>query len=137
MKIAVTCENNQVFQHFGHTPGFALFTVEGNAVVSKEMLPSGETGHGALAGLLKESGVELLICGGIGGGAQTALAEAGVRLVGGASGDVDQVVADYLAGTLKVNADFHCRHHDHEDGHACGAHGCGGGSHAVRIPFRQ
>ena len=76
MKIAVTCENNEVFQHFGHTPEFAVFTVENGKVVSKRTLPCGGTGHGALAGLLQEDGIDLLICGGIGGGAQIALAEA-------------------------------------------------------------
>lgn len=132
MKIAITCENNQVFQHFGHTPEFAIYTVKDNAVVSKEILPCGETGHGALAGLLQEGGVETLICGGIGGGAQAALAEAGIKLVGGASGNVDEVIKAYLAGSLQVNPNFHCHHHDHEVHdfvtlRSCGSHGCGGG----------
>ena len=127
MKIAVTCENNEVFQHFGHTPSFAVFTVEGGKVIAKEILDCGETGHGALAGLLTEGGVDLLICGGIGGGAQMALAEAGVKLIGGAAGNVDDVVAAFLKGELSVNPDFQCRHHDHDDSHKCGDHGCGGG----------
>ena len=67
MKIAVACENNQVFQHFGHTPEFAVFTVENKNVVSREILSCGDTGHGALAGLLRQGGIDLLICGGIGG----------------------------------------------------------------------
>lgn len=127
MKIAVTCENNEVFQHFGHTPEFAVFTVEDGKVVSKRILSCGETGHGALAGLLKEGGVDLLICGGIGGGAQMALAEAGVQLIGGAAGNVDEVVAAFLKGELSVNPDFQCHHHDHGAEHKCGEHGCGGG----------
>ena len=125
MKIAVTCENNEVFQHFGHTPEFAVFTVEDGKVVSKRILSCGETGHGALAGLLKEGGVNLLICGGIGGGAQMALAEAGVQLIGGATGNVDEVVDAFLKGELEVDTDFQCRHHDHGEGHSCGDHGCG------------
>ncbi len=124
MKIAVTCENNEVFQHFGHTSSFAVFTVEGGKVVAKEILDCGETGHGALAGLLKEGGIKLLICGGIGGGAQMALAEAGVELIGGAAGNVDDVVKDYLDGTLTPNPDFQCHHHDGEAAHSCGSHGC-------------
>lgn len=74
MIIAVTCENDNVFQHFGHTPSFALFTVEENRLTGRTDLPTGESGHGALAGLLKEHNVDVLICGGIGGGAQSALA---------------------------------------------------------------
>ena len=127
MKIAVTCENNEVFQHFGHTPEFALFTVEEGKVASKRILSCGETGHGALAGLLKEGGVDLLICGGIGGGAQMALAEAGIRLIGGAAGNVDEVVAAFLKGELSVDPDFRCHHHDGDAGHRCGEHGCGNG----------
>jgi len=125
MKIAVTCENNEVFQHFGHTPEFAVFSVEEGKVASKRILSCGESGHGALAGLLKEGGVELLICGGIGGGAQMALAEAGVRLIGGAAGNVDEVVAAFLKGELSVNPDFQCHHHDHDGEHGCGEHHCG------------
>ena len=128
MKIAVTCENDEVFQHFGHTPEFAVFSVENGKIVNTEKIPTGETGHGALAGFLREKGVELLLCGGIGGGAQMALAEAGIKLVGGVSGNVTEAVEQYLAGSLTANPDFACHHHDHEAGHACGAHGCGGHS---------
>lgn len=124
MKIAVTCENNQVFQHFGHTPEFAIFEVADGAITSEERVMTNGTGHGALAGFLGERGVELLFCGGIGGGAQTALAEAGIKVLGGASGDVRKVVEKYLAGSLLLNPNFQCHHHDHEPGHACGPHGC-------------
>jgi predicted DNA-binding protein (UPF0251 family)/predicted Fe-Mo cluster-binding NifX family protein len=127
MKIAVTSENNQVFQHFGHTPEFTVFTVEDGKVVSKQTLPCGGTGHGALAGLLQEGGIDLLICGGIGGGAQMALAEAGIKLVGGASGDVDEVIAAFLNGELELNPHFQCHHNDGEAGHSCGEHSCGNG----------
>ncbi len=134
MKIAITCENNQVFQHFGHTPEFAVYTVSDGQITDKKILPCGETGHGALAGLLAEDGVELLICGGIGGGAQMALANAGIQLIGGASGDVDDVMHALIEGTLNVNPHFQCHHHEHEGGHfcggleekhSCGSHGCG------------
>ena len=127
MKIAVTCENNEVFRHFGHTPEFAVFAVEEGKVVSKRILSCGKIGHGALAGLLKEGGVDLLICGGIGGGAQMALAEAGVQLIGGAAGNVDEVVAAFLKGELRVSPDFLCHHHDGDSGHKCGEHHCGNG----------
>ena len=68
-------------------------------------------------------GVDALICGGIGGGAQAALAEAGVELCSGAEGDVDAAVEAYLNGTL-TSAGATCDHHDHEEGHSCGGH-CG------------
>ncbi|MDO4574594.1 MAG: NifB/NifX family molybdenum-iron cluster-binding protein [Planctomycetia bacterium] len=129
MKIAVTSENNQVFQHFGHTPEFTIFDVSAGKITNVTRVSTGETGHGALAGLLAELGVNLLLCGGIGGGAQMALAEAGISLLGGTQGDVTQVVEEYLRGELQPRTDFTCHHHEHEQGHSCGGHGhgnCGG-----------
>ncbi len=125
MRIAVTCENNQVFQHFGHTPEFAVFDIEDGKIKDMRIESTGESGHGALAGLLSGNNIDLLICGGIGGGAQMALAEAGIELIGGASGNVTDVVNAYLDGTLKVNAAFQCNHHHHGENHKCGEHGCG------------
>ena len=78
MKIAVTYENGKVFQHFGKTESFKIYEVEDNQIVSSEVISSNGSGHGALAGLLAEQGIDVLICGGIGGGAQAALADAGI-----------------------------------------------------------
>ena len=101
MKIAVTYDNGNVFQHFGKTENFKVYEVEDNKVVSSEVIGSNGTGHGALAGLLAEQGIDVLICGGIGGGAQTALAEAGIQLCSGAQGNTDEVVEAYLKGELE------------------------------------
>ena len=84
MKIAVTYDNGNVFQHFGKTENFKVYEVEDDKVVSSEVIGSNGTGHGALAGLLAEQGINVLICGGIGEGAQTALTEAGIEMVAGA-----------------------------------------------------
>ena len=113
MKIAVTYENGQVFQHFGHTAQFKLYDVE----------------NGAVAGFLAANGVDSLICGGIGGGAQMALAEAGIQLYAGCSGDADTCVAQLLAGTLQFAQAATCDHH-HGEEHTCGDHGCGSHDHA-------
>lgn len=123
MKIAVTYDNGNVFQHFGRTEFFKVYEVEDSKVVSSEVIASNGVGHGALAGLLSGQSVDVLICGGIGGGAQAALQEAGVELCAGASGDTDQVVEDYLRGEL-VSTGANCDHH-HEEGHSCGHHGEG------------
>lgn len=123
MKIAVTYDNGNVFQHFGRTEFFKVYEVEDNKVVSSEIIGSNGTGHGALAGLLAGQDVDVLICGGIGGGAQNALAQAGVELCAGAQGNTDQAVEDYLAGKL-VNTGSNCDHH-HGEGHDCGHHGEG------------
>lgn len=129
MKIAVTYDNGNVFQHFGRTEQFKVYEVEDNKVVSSEVIGSGGTGHGALAGLLAGQDVDVLICGGIGGGAQAALAEAGVELCAGAEGNTDEAVEAYLRGEL-VSTGANCDHH-HEEGHDCGGHdeghSCGGG----------
>ena len=135
MKIAVCSENGEVFQHFGHTPEFLVCEVADGTIASSETVSSGGIGHGALAGLLGENKVDLLICGGIGGGAMAALAEAGVEVVGGVSGSAKAAVEAYLAGTLSPHADFKCNHHHHKDGHTCGGHhndgdhACGGHCH--------
>ena len=129
MRIAVTYENGNVFQHFGHTEQFKVYEVEDGKVVSSEIIGSNGSGHGALAYLLSDQAVDVLICGGIGGGAQTALSERGIELCAGASGDADEAVAAYLRGEL-INTGANCNHHgeghscsDHEDGHSCGEHG--------------
>ena len=125
MKIAVTYDNGNIFQHFGKTEFFKVYEVEDNKVISSEVIGSNGTGHGALAGLLAEQDVDVLICGGIGGGAKTALAQAGIELYGGVSGSADQAVEDLLAGRLVFQPDILCSHHGHGEGHSCGDHGCG------------
>ena len=128
MKIAVTYENGQIFQHFGHTEQFKLYTVEDGKIVSAEIVDTNGSGHGALAGLLQAVGADVLICGGIGGGAQMALAGAGIRLYGGVSGSCDAAVNALLADRLSFNPEVRCDHHDREHGegaHTCGSHGCG------------
>ncbi|MBQ8093501.1 MAG: FKBP-type peptidyl-prolyl cis-trans isomerase [Clostridia bacterium] len=131
MKIAVTYENGNVFQHFGHTETFKVYDVEDGRIVKAEIIGSNGTGHGALAGLLNDRGIDVLICGGIGGGAQAALAERGIELCAGASGNADEAVAAYLRGELE-NTGANCDHHG--EGHTCGENGeheCGGGCHKM------
>lgn len=124
MKIAVTYEDGQVFQHFGHTQAFKLYQMEGNAVVSSQVVPTSGSGHGALAGFLQERGVDALICGGIGGGARQALAQAGIALYAGVSGPADQAAQALAQGRLAYDPEAECRHHhDHGGEHHCGHRG--------------
>ena len=136
MKIAVTYDNGTIFQHFGKTENFKVYEVENGQVLSGEVISSNGSGHSALAGLLAGQNVDVLICGGIGGGAQAALTEAGIELCAGAQGDADQAVEAYLKGEL-VSSGATCDHHyeeghscgEHEEGHSCGSNcgsGCGG-----------
>ncbi len=132
MIIATTYANGEIFQHFGHCEQFKLFTIEDNAVVSSKVVSAIGSGHGALADFLKSLNVDVLICGGIGGGARNALAQANIRLFPGASGSADLCVTALLGGTLIYNPDTVCSHHgeghdfgDHDCGsHDCGDHGC-------------
>ncbi len=129
MKIAVTYENRNVFQHFGHTEQFKVYEIADGKVKDSEIIDTNGSGHGALVGLLYGMNVDTLICGGIGAGAQNALAEAGIKLFGGVSGSADDAVNALLAGTLAYNPDVHCNHHGHHDEvHSCGEnkHGCSG-----------
>lgn len=121
MKIAVTYENGQVYQHFGHTEQFKIYDTKDGKILNSEIIDTNGTGHGALAGFLKDMGVDVLICGGIGGGARNALGEAGIRLYPGASGDTDLQVEAFLKGSLSYDPDTVCDHH-HQEGQRCGHH---------------
>lgn len=130
MKIAVTYENGVVFQHFGHTQQFKIYDVEDGKITGERVMDTLGSGHGALAGFLSGLQVDTLICGGIGGGAKSALAEAGIKLYGGVSGSADEAVRALLGGTLGYDPEAHCDHHDHhEHGHSCGEHSCGEEKH--------
>lgn len=127
MRIAVTYENGEVFQHFGHTEQFKLYDCEDGKVTKEQIVDTNGQGHGALSEFLRRADVDLLICGGIGGGARQALSESGIQLCGGVSGNADDVIQAYLAGNLVFDPDAQCGHH-HGSGHSCGEdkHGCGG-----------
>lgn len=126
MRIAVTYENGQIFQHFGHTEQFKVYDVQDGTVVSSEVVSTNGSGHGALAGVLTALKADALICGGIGGGAQAALAAAGIQLYGGVSGEADRAVQALLKGELHFDSDVHCEHQNHRGAeHTCGEHGCG------------
>ena len=125
MKIAVTYENGQIFQHFGHTEQFKIYETEDGKIVDSKIVDTNGSGHGALAGFLTDNQVEVLICGGIGGGAQMALAQAGIQLYGGAAGEADRAVEAFLKDALVFNPDVHCDHHGEEHHGNCGNHGCG------------
>ena len=97
-------------------------------ITDSQVVSAAGSGHGALAGFLKDRGVDTLICGGIGGGARAALGENGIEFYPGVTGDADQNVTALLAGKLYFNPDTMCSHH-HEEGHNCGNHSCGEEKH--------
>ena len=132
MKIAVTYDNGNIFQHFGRTEYFKVYEIEDNKIIDSQVIGSNGVGHGALAGLLADQDIKVLICGGLGGGALNALRNAGIEVCAGAAGDADTAVEMYLRGEL-VDSGANCDHHHHGNGHECGHHnedgGCGHGEH--------
>lgn len=133
MKIAVPTENGMVFQHFGHTKTFTFFEVEKSELLSKVLMDVNGAGHGALAAFLQQQDVQVLICGGIGSGAVSALQNAGISVYAGVTGRVEDALTGFLNGSVLPNAQPNCHHHDGEPSgaHACGEHGCGSCSHGI------
>lgn len=129
MYIAVTHDNGQIFQHFGHTKEFKIYEVADGKIVNSKVIDTNGSGHGALGGFLAENNVEVLICGGIGGGAQNALKAAGIKFYGGVSGSADDAVEALLEGNLGYDPDVKCNHHG-EGHHNCGSHGSEGHGHS-------
>ncbi len=126
MRVAVTYDNGNVFGHFGKTEQFKVYDIEDGKIVDAQILGTNGEGCGALAGILNIANVDTLICGGIGGGAQRALQEAGITLYAGVNGSADGAVNALIAGTLDASGEANCDHHDHEhgEGHSCGHGSC-------------
>ena len=123
MKIAVTYENGNVFQHFGHTEEVKIYEIEDKKIVSSKILSTTGYGHGTLATFLKNNKADVLICGDIGGGAQVALMNTNISFFGGVTGKADEVVEAYIKGTLEYNPDVKCNSHENHSGHN---HSCSG-----------
>lgn len=124
MKIAVTFDNNEVFQHFGHTEQFKIYKIEDGVITTTEIVSTNGSGHSAIAQFLADNNVDTVICGGIGGCAKNALAENNIKLYGGVSGNADEAVDALLSNNLSFNPDVKCSHHEHthSEGHSCNGH---------------
>lgn len=111
MKIAVPVENNNIFQHFGRTSEFSIYDIdETGKIVSKQILNADGRGHGALADLLKENQVNVVICGGLGMPMYNHLVEDHMKVYGGCEGNADKAVQSFLDGTLDYDPQA-CMHH--------------------------
>lgn len=133
MKIAVTYEDGNVFPHFGRTEQFKIYDITEGKVTGEEIAGTKGSGHGALAGFLKDKQADVLVCGGIGRGALDALAQAGIKVYGGVTGKADAAIEEFLAGNLDYNPDIQCNHHGNchhedsectEDKNGCAGNGC-------------
>ncbi len=130
MRLAATYDNGEIFQHFGHSEQFKIYDIEDGKIVNEKIVDTNGSGHGALAGFLQSEKVEALICGGIGMGAQMALADAGIKLYAGVTGSADEAASALAEGRLEYDPDARCDHHEHHDGDCghdhCADHNCAG-----------
>ena len=117
MKIAVPYENGEVFPHFGHAAEFKIYMAEDFKPIESEIVKIEDASHEAAAGYLKKRGVDLLICDGIGDGAREAVEAAHILLCSNVSGKADEVVEQFLDGSLDFTTGSSCEHHD--GGSAC------------------
>lgn len=117
MIIAVTFDKKteNVFQHFGKTQNFKLYTIEDNEIKDSKIIDNGDASHHALADYLKNLNVEILILGNRGQGAADALNEAGIKQVPGVTGNADKAVQSFLKGTLIFNPNALCNHAQHKE----------------------
>ncbi|MCQ2520356.1 MAG: FKBP-type peptidyl-prolyl cis-trans isomerase [Lachnospiraceae bacterium] len=114
MKIAVTYDNGKIYSHFGKCENFIIYTVDNGDITDSEVISVDVSGHDALAKMLATKDVSVLICGGIGSGAQFALRDLGIDIYAGAEGSTDSAVEAFLRGEL-VDAGITCGHHDDFD----------------------
>lgn len=111
MKIAIACDNGAVSAHFGHCPEYRVYEVSEGKVIGSSSLPNPGHEPGVLPGFLASHGVNCVIAGGMGPRAVDLFEQNNVKVVLGASGEVDRVIAEYLDGTLKLGKSA-CDHHE-------------------------
>jgi len=119
MKIAVASEDKMVAGHFGHCENFNIFEVEKNQIIKTEFIINPGHRPGFLPNFLNDMGVNVIISGGMGGGAIEIFNEKGIEVITGASGNAEESVNNYLQGKLKSTGSV-CHEHEHKD--SCGGH---------------
>ncbi|MDD3106242.1 MAG: NifB/NifX family molybdenum-iron cluster-binding protein [Bacilli bacterium] len=112
VKIAVASENEKVTEHFGHCINFNIFEVENNTIVKKSSILNPGHKPGFLPNYLNQLGINVIISGGMGGGAVSIFNDKNISVVVGASGNAEEAVKAYLAGTLKSSGSI-CHEHQH------------------------
>ncbi len=114
MKVAVASEGKIVTEHFGHCVNFNIFEAENNQIVKSKSIPNPGHRPGFLPVFLYEKGVNVIISGGMGGGAVDIFNEKGIEVITGASGEAKVAVENYLQGKLKSTGSI-CHEHQHAD----------------------
>ena len=114
IKIAVASENQNVTEHFGHCINFNIFQSENNQIVKSESIANPGHKPGFLPNFLNDTGVNVIISGGMGGGAIDIFNEKGIEVIVGASGNAKEAAVAYLKGNLKSTGSV-CHEHQHSD----------------------
>jgi predicted Fe-Mo cluster-binding NifX family protein len=112
IKIAVASENEMVTEHFGHCANFNIFETENGQIVKSESIANPGHTPGFLPNFLNDLGVNVVISGGMGGGAIDIFNEKGIEVIVGASGYAKAAVEAYIAGALKSTGSV-CHEHQH------------------------
>lgn len=113
MKIAAAAMGKTVARHFGHCENFILFDTENGAITKEESIPNPGHRPGFLPNFLGDLGVEVIIAGGMGGGAVDIFNERNIEVIVGVEGDAKAAVEEYLKGNL-VSTGSICHEHEHE-----------------------
>ncbi len=125
MKVVIAVEGTNVSQHFGRTPVFCVAEIDGSKVISKQDIERSAQGHDALAGFLLSAGADVLITGGIGQGAVSALEAAGIKIISGIKCGVNEALKLFISGKLESAGECCGGHGGHEEGHTHGeGHEC-------------
>lgn len=114
MKIAVACEGKNVSGHFGHCEAFTIFETQDKQILNQQRLPNPGHKPGFLPVFLADKGTNVIISGGMGGGAVDIFNEKGIEVITGASGDAETAVNNYLQGKLKSTGSI-CHEHQYAD----------------------
>ena len=112
MRIAVACEGKTITGHFGHCENFLYFDIENDKVVSTQSVPNPGHRPGFLPKFLNDNNVNVIVSGGMGGGAVDLFNQYGIEVIIGACGNAENAVDDYLNGKLQSTGSI-CHEHNH------------------------
>lgn len=114
MRIAIATNDGKVSGHFGHCEGFTVYSIEDNKIHSEEFLKSPKHQPGVLPKFLANNRVNLIMAGGMGAKAQQIFNTEDIEVVVGVAGTLDEVIKEYLEGTIE-SSNAVCNDHAHHD----------------------
>ena len=102
MRIAVTTNGKNVSEQFGKAIKFTIFEVLRGQMRGKLLIDVSAGGsQDALIYILKNEGVEVLLCGEISERVKMELEKIGIKVISGLKGNVHSLIRAYIKGYLK------------------------------------